>query len=151
MKFMKGQANKKEAAVAKTFFIEIVTPRRTFFSGDVEMVVLKTPDGELGILPGHIPMVVAVDIGPVRLLKDGKWSKAVLNQGFMEIQRDHAIILADSAEWPHEIDVNRALAAQRRAEERLHRKISRIEYKQSQAALTRALARLKISREITRK
>ena len=126
------------------FSFEIVTPERQFFSGNVEMVVLKTPDGEMGILPGHIPMVVAVAVGPVKIIQKDKEHKAFLSEGFMEITEDKTIIVADSAEWPEEIDINRAKAAKMRAEERLRNKLSYKEYTQTQAALARAMQRLKI-------
>lgn len=134
--------------MASTFYLEIVTPERSFFSGDVEMVILKTPEGEMGILAGHIPMVVAVAIGPIRIKQDNEWLEAVLNEGFMEVKQDKTVILADTAEWPNEIDINRANAARERAEERLRRQESKTEYIRSQAALSRALARLKVSRKM---
>lgn len=134
--------------MASTFYIEIVTPERIFFSGDVEMIVLKTPEGEMGVLHGHIPMVVAVAVGPIRILQKGEWSTAFLSEGFMEVKQDKTIILADTAEWPHEIDENRAKAAKARAEERLRNKLSHKEYIQSQAALSRAMERLKVKKEI---
>ncbi len=134
--------------MASTFKLEIVTPERLFFSGDVETVVLKTPLGEIGILPGHIPLVAAVAVGPLRIKKDGEWVEAVLTEGFMEIKQDKTIILTDTAEWPDEIDENRAEAARVRAEERLHQQISQIEYIRSQAALSRAMARLRVKRSI---
>ncbi len=132
--------------MANTFYIEIITPSRTFYTGDVEMIVLKTPEGEMGIMKDHMPMVVAVAIGPLRILKDGKWLEAVLSEGFMEIMRDKTVILTDTAEWPNEIDINRAKAAEERARERLQSQLSRVEYMQSQAALQRAITRLKVSR-----
>lgn len=134
--------------MASTFYLEIVTPERKFFSGDVEMVVLKTPGGEIGILKEHMPMVIAVAIGPIRIKKDGEWLEAVLTEGFMEIKQDKTVILTDTAEWPNEIDINRAKAAKERAEERMQRQLSRQEYMRSQAALARALARLRVTREI---
>lgn len=134
--------------MASTFKLEIVTPERMFFSGDVESVVLKTLQGEIGILPGHIPLVAAVAVGPLRIKKDGEWVEAVLTEGFMEIKQDKTIILTDTAEWPHEIDENRAEAARIRAEERLHQKLSQMEYIRSQAALSRAMARLRVKRSI---
>lgn len=134
--------------MASTFKLEIVTPERMFFSGDVETVVLKTPQGEIGILPGHIPLVAAVAVGPLRIKKDGEWVEAVLTEGFMEIKQDKTIILTDTAEWPDEIDENRAEAARVRAEERLHQQISQMEYIRSQAALSRAMARLRVKRSI---
>ena len=134
--------------MANTFYLEIVTPDRKFFTGDVEMLILKTPEGEMGVLKDHMPMVVAVAIGPLRIQKDGEWLEAVLSEGFMEIMKDKTVILADTAEWPNEIDINRARAAEERARERLQSQLSRIEYMHSQAALQRALSRLKVTKTI---
>lgn len=130
-----------------TFKLEIVTPERNFFSGEVEMIVLKTPDGEMGILYGHLPMVVAVGIGPIKIKRNGEWLEAVLTDGFLEVKQEKTVILVDTAEWPDEVDINRARAAKERAEERLHSKISQLEYYRSQTALARALARLKVTKE----
>lgn len=132
--------------MASTFNLEIITPQRQFFTGNVEMIIIKTPQGEMGVLHGHIPMVVAIESGPIRILQDGKWLEAALSEGFIEVKQEKAIILADTAEWPEEIDVNRAKAAKERAEERLQRQLSRIEHLRSQAALARALARLKVTK-----
>lgn len=132
--------------MANTFYIEIITPERAFFTGDVEEIILKTPEGEMGVLKDHMPMIVAVAIGPIRILKDGKWLEAVLSEGFMEIVKNKTVILADTAEWPNEIDINRAKAAEERARERLQSKLSNMEYIQSQAALQRALSRLKVTK-----
>lgn len=134
--------------MASTFFLEIVTPEKKFYSGDVEMVILKTPEGEMGILEGHTPMVVAIAVGPVKIKKDGEWQEAILTEGFMEIKQDKTIILTDTAEWPHEVDIARAKAAKERAEERLRRQLDQVEHMRSQSALARALARLKVSKEI---
>jgi F-type H+-transporting ATPase subunit epsilon len=134
--------------MASTFNLEIVTPERKFFSGEVEMVVLKTLEGEIGILKGHTPMVIAVGVGPMRIKKDGEWLEAFLSEGFMEIKQDATVILTDTAEWPNEIDVNRAKAAKERAEERLQRQKDNLETIRSQAALARAIGRLKITKEM---
>lgn len=134
--------------MASTFYLEIVTPDRKFISGDVEELIVKTPEGEMGVLSGHMPMVVAIAIGPVRIKKDGEWLEAVLSEGFMEVLQDKTIILADTAEWPNEIDINRARAAEERARERLQSKLSRVEYMRSQAALQRALSRLKVTDKV---
>jgi len=134
--------------MASTFNLEIITPERKFFSEPVEMVILKTPQGEMGILPGHMPMVIAVSVGPIKILKDGEWLEAVLTEGFMEVKQDNTVILTDTAEWPHEIDIRRAQAAKERAEERLHRQLNRVEYMRSQAAMARALARLKVTKQL---
>ena len=133
--------------MAGTFFLEIVTPDKNFFSGEVDSVVLITPDGEIGILKGHTPMVVAVAIGPIKITKQGLCLEAVLSEGFMEVTQEKAVILTDSAEWPDEIDINRAKAAELRASERLQSNISKIEYMRSQVALQKALSRLKVTND----
>ena len=130
--------------MSSTFYVEILTPERKFFWGDVEAIIVKTPTGEMGILKGHIPMVVFIDTGIIKIKKDDKWIEAVLSEGFMEVKRDRTVLLVDTAEWPDEIDVNRAQAAKRRAEERLLRRMNRTEYIQTKAALARAMARLKV-------
>lgn len=132
--------------MSSTFLLEIVTPERKFFSGEVEMVILKTPQGEMGILKDHIPMVVSVAVGPIRIKKENEWVEAVLNEGFLEVKQNKTIILADTAEWPEEIDINRAKEAKQRAEERLQRQLSQVEYIRSKASLSRALARLRVTK-----
>jgi F-type H+-transporting ATPase subunit epsilon len=131
--------------VAPTFKLEIVTPERVFLSDDVEMLVVKTPQGEMGVLAGHIPLVAAVAVGTCRITKKtGEVVDAVLTEGFMEIKQEKTIVFTDTAEWPEEIDANRAEAARKRAEERLAMKQSEVEYVRTQAALARAMARLKV-------
>jgi F-type H+-transporting ATPase subunit epsilon len=130
--------------MASNFNLEIATPERNFYNDDIEMVVVRTPQGEMGVLPGHEPMVVAIDIGPVRIKKDGQWVEAVLTSGFMEATPERVVILCDTAEWPDEIDVNRAKSAKERAEERLNHKQTKLDYIKSQAALSRAMARLQV-------
>jgi F-type H+-transporting ATPase subunit epsilon len=133
--------------MAPTFFLEIVTPERTFFIGEIQEVIVKTLAGEIGVLKGHTPLVSAVEIGVARIKKsDGTWVEAVVSQGFMEVTNDYAILLTDSAEWPEEIDANRARRAKERAEERLTSHLSKLEYIRTQAALHRAIARLSVKR-----
>lgn len=132
--------------MSDTFYIEILTPDRKFFWGDVESVILNTPSGEIGILKDHMPMVAVVDVGSIKLKKNGDWIEAVLGQGFMEVKHNRTIILVDTAEWPDEIDLNRANAAKERAQERIIRQANQTEYIQSKAALARAMARLAAGR-----
>jgi F-type H+-transporting ATPase subunit epsilon len=124
--------------------LEIITPTKTFFSGDVESLVITTPEGEIGVLSKHMPLVTVVSIGEIRIKINGEWREAAVSEGFMKIEHDKTIIFVDTAEWPEEIDTNRALAAAERARERLQGKLSRIEYTSSSAALQRAMSRLKV-------
>lgn len=134
--------------MANTFTLEILTPERSFFTGEVEALIIETHDGEMGVLKDHVPMVVPVAIGPIRLKKNGEWQEAVVTEGFMKITQDKTIILCDTAEWPDEIDANRAKAAEERARERLQHQMSKLEYMRSQAALRRALSRLKVKKDM---
>ena len=126
-----------------TFNLEIITPERNFFSGEVECVVFKSVDGEMGVLARHAPTVAAVAVGPIRIKADGKWIDAVVTEGFAKIMPDKVVIMTDTAEYPEEIDINRAKAAKDRAQERLQKQLSQLEYMRSKTALARAMARLK--------
>lgn len=129
----------------KNFYMVIKTPEKQFFSDVAEEVVLQTTGGQIGILPGYEPMVAAVDIGLIKIKEHGEWREAVVSEGFMEVNQDMVVILVDTAEWPEEIDANRAKRAEERAQERLQGKLSHLEYVQSKAALQRAISRLEVS------
>lgn len=131
--------------MGKTFFLEIITPNRKFLSEDVDMIVFDTPEGEMAVMAGHMRLVTLIDIGYIKILKDGVWREAVVSEGYVDIHPKMALLIVDTAEWPEEIDVNRAAAAAERARERLVRQQSTIEYMKSQAALQRALSRLEAS------
>ena len=128
------------------FKLEIITPERTFFSGMVESIILPTPDGLMGILKGHEPIVAAIEIGTVKIQTEGKWRECSTSDAFMEVRPDEVIIFAQAMEWPEEIDLARAQAARERAEERLRQQRSYQEYTQSKIALARAMVRLRVGK-----
>ena len=103
--------------MAGKFYLEVITPERTFFRGNVEMIIVNSLDGELGVMKGHIPMVASIAIGLLKIKQDGKWREAAINEGFMEVLPDRTIILSHSVEWPEEIDTRRAQAALERGGE----------------------------------
>ena len=129
-----------------SFNLHISTPEKLFFNNDVENVILTSIEGELGVLAGHIPMVTALATGAVKMLVKGEWKTAFISGGFAEIKHDEVVVLADTAEWPEEIEINRALEAKKRAEERMRLHESEVEYARSVAALQRAMTRLRIAR-----
>lgn len=129
----------------KTFYLVIKTPEKKFFTDVAEEVILETIGGQIGVLPGHEPMVTAVAIGPIKIKQNGEWQEAALSEGFMEVNQEMVVIMVDTAEWPDEIDANRARRAEERAQERLQGKLSHLEYVQSKAALQRAISRLEVS------
>ena len=102
----------------KEFTLRIITPERVFYEGTVDMVEFNTTEGQIGVLPGHIPLTVIVKPGILHITeKDGE-KEAALHSGFAEILPEGVTILAEIIEWPNEIDENRAEAALHRAEER---------------------------------
>lgn len=133
--------------MAKTFYLEIISADRIFFKGDCEHLVITAIDGLLGILAGHEPLVTSLPTGELKYMVDGEWKHAAISEGFIQVMPDRAVILADSCELPEEIDIKRAEEARKRAEEMLRQKQSIREYYETQAALNRAINRLKISQK----
>ncbi|ANB59465.1 F0F1 ATP synthase subunit epsilon [Anoxybacteroides amylolyticum] len=129
----------------KTIKVSVVTPDGPVYEADVEMVSTKAKSGELGILPGHIPLVAPLEIGSVRLKKDGKTEFIAISGGFLEVRPDKVTVLAQAAERAEDIDVARAKAAKERAERRLQAKQDNIDFKRAELALRRAINRLDIA------
>lgn len=125
--------------------LTILSPEKNFYEGDVREVIFSTPMGRLGVMTGHAPMVAAVSEGVLELLIGDEWKIAAVGQGFSEIAYDKAEFFVDTAEWAEEIDAARARQALERAEQRIRSNINRVEYLRTQAAMSRALARLKAS------
>lgn len=135
-------------ADTKTFDLQIVTPDRIFFEGDAEMIELKTTEGDIGILKGHIPLTAIVAPGVLKITKDGEVKEAALLSGFLEILQDKVIILAESCEWPDEIDINRANEAKIRAERRLKGSDEgQVNVTRAEMALRRSLIRIELAQK----
>ena len=132
----------------KLFNLKIITPEREFFDGDIEAVTAHAPDGSVTILADHAPFIMPVSIGDIKIKKDGKWETSVNSEGFMEVHHEGVLIFVQSCEHPDEIDMRRAEAARKRAEEKMRQKKSMSEYRQSKIALARAMARLQFSSRI---
>ncbi|MBB5355432.1 MULTISPECIES: F0F1 ATP synthase subunit epsilon [Anoxybacillus] len=129
----------------KTIKVSVVTPDGPVYEADVEMVSAKAQSGELGVLPGHIPMVAPLEIGAVRLKKGNATELVAVSGGFLEVRPDRVTILAQAAERAEDIDVARAKAAKERAERRLQAKQDEIDHKRAELALRRAINRLNVA------
>nr|WP_150959289.1 F0F1 ATP synthase subunit epsilon [Aneurinibacillus sp. XH2] len=127
-----------------TFFLEVVTPEKVLYGSDANMIVVKGVEGELGILPNHIPMVSPLKIAPVRIKKGNTEEVLAVHGGFMEVRKDKVVILAESAEYPGDIDLERARAAKERAEKYLANR-DEFDYRRAKLALQRALTRLEVA------
>jgi F-type H+-transporting ATPase subunit epsilon len=130
--------------VAKTFRLQIVTPEKLEFDEDVEIVVAPGIEGELGIMADHLPLITRLKIGVLKILTESEEITMAVSEGYLEVTRERVLILAEAAELPEEINVQRALEAKRRAEERLA-SAEKQDFARAQAALERAMTRLKVA------
>ncbi len=126
------------------FLLRIITPDRVFYENRVDMVEFNTTEGEIGVLPGHIPMTVIVKPGILHISEPEDEKKAALHSGFAEILPEGVTILAEIIEWPGEIDEDRAKSARERAEKRLSGKAPNTDIAKAETALQRALARIEV-------
>lgn len=134
------------ADAGKNFRLKIISPDRVFYEDDVEMVELRTSEGEIGVLKGHIPLTAILVPGVLRIKGiPGGDKEAALHSGFVEVMPDRVTILAESCEWPEEIDLNRAKEAQIRAERRLQSGDAGINIARAELALRKALLRIELA------
>ena len=127
--------------------LDIVTAEKAVFSGDVDVIVAPGVEGQLGILPHHVPLMTTLKPGELRVKKGGEEFSLAVSGGFIEVRPDRVIVLADAAERAEEIDVARAEEAKRRAEEHLSdRRAAELDEARAEASLRRSLIRLKVAR-----
>lgn len=134
------------AEESKFFRLEIITPDRKFYEGEASMVEFTSTEGEMGVYKHHIPLTAVLAPGIVTITEAEGKKEAAIHAGFVEILPDKVTFLAEIAEWPEEIDVNRAEAARARAEERLHNHTAEIDVARAEIALKKALVRIDIKR-----
>ena len=129
-----------------TIRVDVVTAERLVFSEDADIVMVPGVDGEMGILPHHEPIMTMIKPGEVLIRKGGVEHSLAVSGGFLEVTPDRITILADAAERADEIDIARAEAAKKRAEENLSgRTAAQVDTANAEASLRRALARLKVA------
>lgn len=130
----------------RDFTLRIITPDRTFYEGEVQMVEFNTTEGEIGILKDHIPMTVLISPGVLTITLEEETKVAALHAGFAEILGDRVTILAEIIEWPHEIDEQRAEEAKARAEERIQAGSDDLDLKRAEISLRRAITRIQVTK-----
>ena len=133
--------------MADTLKLEIVTPEGKVFSDDVEMVTLTGADGEMGMYPQHVRLMTRLLPGELAVRKAGREQLLAVGEGLVEITQERVSILTDMAIQAENIDEAEAEEARRRAEARLHEKLSAAEVASTNAALARSLAQLRVKRQ----
>lgn len=130
-----------------TLKLEIVTPEARIFSGDVEMVTLTGLDGQMGILPQHMPLMTALVGGEIIARKDGRNIFLAVGDGFVQVTREKVSVLTDMAIQADDIDEAKAEEARQKAEARLAQKLSQEEAAAVQASLAHATTQLRVKRQ----
>lgn len=130
----------------RNFHLKIISPTRMFCEQDAYMLEFKSTEGEMGVYAQHVPTTMVLEPGVMRITDtDGQKKVAAVHGGFVEILKNQITVLAEIAEWPEEIDYNRAHEAQIRAERRLASNDSNINGARAELALRKALVRQEVS------
>jgi len=123
--------------------LDVVTPEELVYSDKIDLLEGPAIDGLIGILPKHAPLVTAMKIGIVRIMKDGEETEIAISDGFMEVLPDRINLVVRTAELPDMIDIDRAEAAKERAKERMEKASEQVDFARAEAAYDRAISRLK--------
>jgi F-type H+-transporting ATPase subunit epsilon len=124
--------------------LDIVTPEIKVYSKDVEMVITRAANGDIGILPHHAPLVSPLSVTVVRVKNEGTEERIAISGGFLEVRPSGVTILAETAELSTDIDVERAESAKGRAQERISEHDG--DLARAELALKRAVNRLEVAR-----
>ena len=130
--------------MAKLFKFEVITPTRVLYSDDVEAVVFETENGQMGVMAGHVPMLVANVACPLKIKKNKQERYSFISEGFIEISSTKVTAIVDEAEWVEEIDIEAAKRAKKSIEEDLAKKRQDLSMKaELTASIERSTARIK--------
>ena len=128
-----------------TFHLKVMTVDHCFYDGEGDRIIIRTTQGDAGILPGHVPYVAAIGIGGLTIIKDGEKRVAAVSGGFVEVSKEQTVVLARTCEWADEIDVKRAEQAAERARAALQQKESARAHDLAQMRLKKAVNRIRVA------
>ncbi|WP_293986280.1 F0F1 ATP synthase subunit epsilon [uncultured Megasphaera sp.] len=133
------------AEAGKTLHLEVITPDAAVLHEDVDFVLVRALDGDLGIMPNHAPLIASLSIWPLCYDKGGKRQCVTVASGFLEVHGNTVTVITPASEKPVDIDVDRAKAAEKRAQDRLAAHAADLDVTRAEAALQRALRRLDVA------
>lgn len=128
-----------------TFHLKVLTVDRVFFDGEVERLVVRTTQGDVGILPNHVKYLAALGIGGLTIHTGGTSRAAAVAGGFIDVSKEGTVILARTCEWADEIDLNRAREAESQAKAKLQQQLSDHEQDIASMKLKKAINRIRIA------
>lgn len=130
--------------MATTLQLDVVSAETSIFSGEVDTIQVTGSEGELGIYPGHTPLLTTLLPGMVRLVKNGDEENIYINGGVLEIQPGNVTVLADTAIRAEDLDEKAALEAKKRAEEHIANPGADFDYAEAAIELAEAIAQLRL-------
>ncbi|MCI8292224.1 MAG: ATP synthase F1 subunit epsilon [Hespellia sp.] len=129
-----------------TFELKIISPDTMFYEGKAEFLEFTATTGEMGVYAQHVPTTVILEPCVMRIHQNGELKKAAIMGGFVEILKERITVMAEDAQWPDSIDVERAKKAEERARKRLADRESDMDVKRAEMALKRSIARIETTR-----
>lgn len=126
-----------------TFYLEMLTPEKTFFTGNVDSIIITAQDGQKQILANHAPIVVGLQPSMIWVIVDGTHRNCANGEGFVIVEKNKVHVLCQTMEWPEEIDKDRVKRAIKEHSIKLENAKNINEYELSKMTLMRAIARLK--------
>lgn len=131
--------------MATPFQLTVITPEKTFFDGETQQVIVRTTEGDIGILANHTSLVASLPSGPMRvMMEDGKYRTAAVSAGLIKVGGNKVHIFADAVEWADEIDIEWAKRSEEDAKQRIAAKNSERDLDLAELKLKRALNRIQI-------
>ena len=128
-----------------SFSLKVTTPEKIFFDGEASQIIVRTTEGDIGILANHTSLVADLPSGPLRIRQeDGSWKIAAVSTGLLKVGGNKVSILANAVEWADEIDIEWAKRSEEDARNRLAQKTSKQELDLAELKLQRALNRISV-------
>ena len=132
--------------IMNTFHLQIVTPDGLMFDGDAEKLLVRTTEGDVGIMSGHCDYVTPVDTGVARVTTNGDVRTAACSGGLLNVKKGTVRLVASTFEWSEDIDVERALRAKKKKKKKI-KEASDYEERAAEIKLKRALTRIRVGEE----
>ena len=128
------------------FRLKVITPDKEFFDGETAQIIVRTSQGDTGILANHVKYVANLPVGILKIkMPDGKFRPAAISGGMVKVSKEKTTIIVTAAEWSDEIDLERAKRAEENARELLKAQKSSFEFERANLKLKRALNRINVS------
>ena len=131
--------------MATPFQLTVITPEKTFFDGETTQIIVRTTEGDIGILANHTSLVASLPSGPLKVMQDnGEYRLAAVSAGLIKVGVNKVHIFADAVEWADEIDIEWAKRSEENAKQRIAAKASQRDFDLAELKLKRALNRINV-------